>query len=228
MAVPPSPRRRHSPGVYRRRRLTVLLIALMVVAGLAWLLIAQPWRTAAQPHPAPTEGGSGSLPVVHQSSGPTPAPTSPPTTPGAAASPSPSASVTACRPAALRVQAVTDRDVYPAGQNPQLSISLTNAGTKDCTLDVGTATQVFTVTSGSDVWWRSTDCQTEPSSQIVLLTAGQTVTSAAPVVWDRTRSSVQTCSSTQRPRAPAGGASYHLSVSIAGVASPTTKQFQLY
>ncbi len=228
MAVPPSPRRRHSPGVYRRRRLTVLLLALLVAAGLAWLLIAQPWRTAAQPHPSPTKGASGSLPAVHQSADPAPAPTTTAASPGAAASPSPSPSVTSCQPASLRVQAVTDRDVYPAGQDPQLSISLTNAGTRDCTLDVGTATQVFTVSSGSDVWWRSTDCQTEPSSQIVLLTAGQTVTSAAPVVWDRTRSSVQTCSSPQRPRAPAGGASYHLSVSIAGVASTTTKQFQLY
>ncbi len=208
----------------------VLLLAFVVVAGLAWLLIAQPWRTAAQPRPTVTAGGStGSLPAVHQSADPSVAPTAPaPTATAHVPSPSPSASVTTCQPTALRVLAVTDRDVYSAGQNPQLSISLTNAGTKDCTLDVGTATQVFTVSSGSDVWWRSTDCQTEPASQVVLLTAGQTVTSAAPVVWDRTRSSVQTCASSQRPRAPAGGASYHLSVQIAGVASPTTKQFQLY
>ena len=127
----------------------------------------------------------------------------------------------------LTVQPVTSADSFTGDQKPQFSIELTNNG-PDCTLNVGTSAQSFTVTSGDDVWWRSTDCQSEPSDMIVLVTAGQTVTSAAPLEWDRTRSAVGTCGDTTRPVAPGGGASYHLSVEIGGIASTEPKQFLLY
>ncbi|WP_256934453.1 hypothetical protein [Microbacterium sp. BF1] len=111
---------------------------------------------------------------------------------------------------------------------PKLSISLTNKGAKDCTIDVGSTTQVFTISSGADVWWRSTDCQENPSSMIATLTAGTTVTSKDPVTWDRTRSSVETCAQENRQRAPGGGASYHVEVSIGGFTSPSSAQILLY
>ncbi|MNY65604.1 hypothetical protein D3C86_2028970 [compost metagenome] len=95
-------------------------------------------------------------------------------------------------------------------------------------MNVGTSAQSFTVTSGDDIWWRSTDCQSEPSDMIVLIGAGQTVSSAAPLTWDRTRSAVGTCADGNRPMAPGGGASYHLSVEIGGIASTEPKQFLLY
>ena len=82
--------------------------------------------------------------------------------------------------------------------------------------------------SGSDVWWRSTDCQSEPSDMVVLLAAGQTVTSAAPLTWDRTRSAVGTCDDADRQAAPGGGASYHVSVEIGGIGSTQSKQMLLY
>jgi hypothetical protein len=128
----------------------------------------------------------------------------------------------------VKVEAVADQPTYASGQNPQLSIRLTNNGTTDCTLNVGTSAQVFTITSGSDTWWRSTDCQSEPSDMVVLLAAGQTVASAAPLTWDRTRSSVDTCADPDRPRAPGGGASYHLAVEIGGIASTDSAQLLLY
>lgn len=99
---------------------------------------------------------------------------------------------------------MTDAETYAAGVLPKLSISLTNKGTKDCTIDVGSTTQSFTISSGADVWWRSTDCQENPSSMIATLTAGTTVTSKDPVTWDRTRSSVETCAQENRQRAPGG------------------------
>ena len=147
-----------------------------------------------------------------------------------AASPSPSATPVAepCITRDVKVEAVTDQPTYASGQNPQLSIRLTNNGTTDCTLNVGTSAQVFTITSGSDTWWRSTDCQSEPSDMVVLLAAGQTVASAAPLTWDRTRSSVDTCADPDRPRAPGGGASYHLAVEIGGIASTDSAQLLLY
>ena len=63
---------------------------------------------------------------------------------------------------------------------------------------------------------------------VVLLAAGQTVASAAPLTWDRTRSSVSTCADADRQRAPGGGASYHLAVEIGGIASTQSTQLLLY
>lgn len=235
-----TPPRRPSPAVYRRRRL-VLLLAVLVVVALVWLLIAQPWRGSADEPKSATAPRVPDGTVVTALPGPADpspstavTPSSSPSSPAPSSSaPSPSVSSTAsgpkaCTPADLKVEAITDQDTYRAGQDPKLSIRLTNTGAKDCTLDVGTATQAFTISSGSDVWWRSTDCQSQPSSQVALLAAGQTVSSATPIVWDRTRSSVKTCDSTSRPKAPAGGASYHLKVEIGGVASDQTRQFLLY
>lgn len=216
---------RHSAAVYRRRRLVLLIGLILAVAliGVAvWLLIARPWA-AAEAGPAPT---SSAQPSSSPSSAPTPGTESP------APSPSPSGestpAIVACAAKDIEVAAVTDADTYPTGVAPKLSISLTNKGTTDCTIDVGSTTQVFTVSSGADVWWRSTDCQENPSSMIATLAAGTTVTSKDPVVWDRTRSSVETCAAENRQRAPGGGSSYHVEVSIGGFKSVTTKQILLY
>jgi hypothetical protein len=242
MASSSPPRRRHSPAVYRRRRF-VLLLAVIVVVAVIWLLVARPWSSAAEATgrgpAAPVASATPkqtatALPAVD--AGKTPAPTatagpSPSPTPSSATKPAPSTSagpdVATCTATDLQVEALTDKDSYSASQKPKLSISLTNTGDQDCTLNVGTSTQKFTISSGNDVWWRSTDCQTKPSDQVVLLAAGQTVESATPIAWDRTRSSVKTCAATTRTKAPGGGASYHLAVEIGGVASDSTKQFLL-
>ena len=172
----------------------------------------------------------------------TPAPTAAETAPAEATSPNtplpprpkaprrpePAPVAKPCVARDVAVEALTDQDTYGAGQNPQLSIRLTNNGQADCTLNVGTSGQSFTITSGSDVWWRSTDCQTEPSDMVVLLAAGQSVSSAAALTWDRTRSAVGTCSDTNRQNAPGGGASYHLSVEVGGIASTQSTQLLLY
>lgn len=211
---------RRSAAVYRRRRLVVIIGLILLVAAIgigAWLLIARPWA-AAETVPKPSASTSET----------------PSTAPTDAESPSPTPSgeqtpaIVACEAKDVEVSAVTDSDSYAAGVMPKLSISLTNTGTKDCTIDVGSTTQVFTVSSGSDIWWRSTDCQENPSSMIATLTAGTTVTSKDPVTWDRTRSSVETCTQENRQRAPGGGASYHVEVSIGGFTSLTSAQILLY
>ncbi len=203
-----------------------MLLALLLVAGaVTWLLIAQPWRGFALESLLPTPSATAT------SRAPTPTAVPTPTeTVDASPEPSPDTTGTAkpCEARELLVEAVTDQESYDAGQLPQLSIRLTNSGTKDCTINVGTTSQKFTISSGSDVWWRSTDCQTEPSDMIVTLAAGQTVTSATPLAWDRTRSSVSSCEDAGRPQAPGGGASYHLSVEIGGVPSEGSAQFFLY
>lgn len=213
---------RRSAAVYRRRRLALLLALVLVIAVIGvsiWLVVAKPWANAAESEtPKPTAPASDtSSPVATD----TPTASTQPTseeTPG----------IVACEAKDVVVEALTDADTYEAGVLPQLSIRLTNNGSTDCTIDVGSSTQVFTVSSGDDVWWRSTDCQQNPSSMIATLAAGATVESKTPVTWDRTRSSVETCSSENRPHAPGGGASYHVDVQIGGFAGTVSKQILLY
>jgi cytoskeletal protein RodZ len=234
--------RRHSPAVYRRRRLVLLVLMILVVALVVWLIAAQPWRGEASERPAPTSTASATastLPAPGPTAAATEAPAAEPTEPTEtlpaaptetpAPEPTPLATPVAdtCTAGDVTVDAVTDQSTYPSGQLPKLSIRLTNHSSTDCTMNVGTTSQTLTVTSGSDTWWRSTDCQTAPSDMIVLVAAGQTVASAQPVEWDRTRSSVSTCGG-ERQRAPAGGASYHLKVSIGGITSTRTAQFLMY
>lgn len=216
---------RHSAAVYRRRRLALLVAVIVVVAlvgAAVWLLVARPWAGATEAGPLPTSTASDSpsptaAPEATTSESPSPEPSTE-ETPG----------IVACEARDIQVDAVTDADTYAPGVLPKLSISLTNRGSTDCTIDVGSTTQRFTVSSGADVWWRSTDCQQDPSSMIATLTAGATVTSKVPVVWDRTRSSVETCAQENRPRAPGGGASYHVTVEIGGFVGTSTKQILLY
>ncbi|WP_282848332.1 hypothetical protein [Microbacterium oxydans] len=214
---------RRSAAVYRRRRLVVILGLILAVAAIgigSWLLIARPWAsadTASTPTSTPSTSPSSSADATAEGQSPSPGPSAEQTP-----------TIVACEAADIDVAAVTDAESYAPGVMPKLSISLTNKGTKDCTIDVGSTTQVFTISSGDDVWWRSTDCQENPSSMIATLTAGTTVTSKDPVTWDRTRSSVETCAQENRQRAPGGGASYHVEVSIGGFTSPSSAQILLY
>jgi len=220
--------------VYRRRRI-VLLIGVLVVAAVIWLLVAQPWRGSAddgtgagtQATPAQTQGAASDLPVPN-STAPAASGAATPPPEGDAALPTETPTAPACAEGDIAVEALTDMDSYGSGQNPQLSIRLTNNGDTACTMNVGTTTQVFSISSGDDVWWRSTDCQSAPSDMLVLLAAGQTVTSASPLTWDRTRSAVGSCADPNRQAAPGGGASYHLAVEIGGVSSTESKQLLLY
>ena len=223
----------------------MLLLAVLAVVAIVWLLIARPWSGAASeadPTVSQTQDAATDLPVPASSasaeneSDPTPEPSAT----GDAATPDPAASAdagaqssapptaAACTAREVKVEAATDKETYGSGQNPQLSIELTNTSEKDCTINVGTSAQSFTIMSGDDTWWRSTDCQTESSDMLVTLAAGQTVSSAAPLTWDRTRSDVSSCASTDRQIAAGGGASYHLGVTIGGIPSTQSAQFLLY
>ncbi len=221
--------------MYRRRRLGVLLIVLLLVAAGVALAVWQPWRALADVFAAPT--APASTPPADPSADASPASTQSPAgsetaaaeTPAAetptavAASPSPSATYAVCSSGDIAVTAVMDQNSYGAGEQPQLSMTLVNEGDEACIMNVGTATQSFVIESGTDTWWRSTDCQSEPSDHIVQLEAGQSVSSVTPITWDRTRSSVDTC---EGDRAAARPGYYNLVVSIGGIESDP-RQFRL-
>lgn len=196
---------REPRSVYVRRRLWVLAGVLAVIAIIA-LVIWKPGSTSgAEPETKPTAQASAS------------ASSTPEATPG---------EVGACDDGDVTVEAHTDKSTYAAGELPQLSLTITNAGDSACSINVGTAAQVFTVKSGTDTYWTSTDCQVEPADAVVELEAGQSVDSSAPISWDRTRSTPSTCDG-ERPAVPAAGASYHLTTSVDGIESEESKQFIL-
>lgn len=200
-----------------------VLVAVLLVGAVIALVLWRPWETAVVEPPA----SAPSPAATPASASPTATATSPaPSPPAASPTPTPSGSATSipvCTSGDVTVTALTDRDSYGADQDPQLTIRLENEGDTACAMNVGTAAQAFTISSGTDVWWRSTDCQSEPSDQIVQLEPGQRVTSVEPLVWDRTRSSVSTCDD-DRPKALAGY--YNLVVSIGEIDSEE-RQFRL-
>ncbi|MFJ3491103.1 hypothetical protein [Leifsonia aquatica] len=195
--------------VYWRRRL-ILGIGLLAVILVVVLIIVRPGASDGAPAPASTTSAPKTT---------TPPATSIPTS-------SASASGAACDKANVRVEAVTDKATYAAGELPQLSVAITNTGSTACKIDAGTAQQLFTITSGSEVYWKSTDCQTDKVDAEVLLQPGKTISSQTPITWDRTRSDPSTCQAS-REQVPAAGASYHLTTTVAGIESPETKQFIL-
>ncbi|GAB3574495.1 hypothetical protein GCM10027406_04620 [Leifsonia lichenia] len=195
--------------VYWRRRLLLALGVIAVIVVIV-LIVVRPGSSEGAPAPAAT--------------------TSKPSTSGNGATSIPTENTTAsgqaCKPANVKVAANTDADTYAAGQLPKLTVSITNTGTVACKIDAGTAQQVFTITSGSETYWKSTDCQSDKVDAEVLLQPGKTVSSQTPIEWDRTRSDPATCQQT-REQVPAGGASYHLTTSVSGIKSAETKQFIL-
>lgn len=194
-----------SSTVYWRRRLAVLAILIAAIVVVV-LIVSRLGSGAAEPAATPSAD-----------------PTAVAETPAASAAPVVEGAP--CDPAQVAVTAIADKNSYAAGELPQLSFSITNTGGVSCTFNVGTTRQVFTITSGSDVYWTSTDCLTEPVDSETTLEPNLAITST-PFGWDRTRSSVDTCG-TDRPAVPAGGATYNLDIAVGAAPAATAFSFLL-
>jgi hypothetical protein len=192
--------------VYWRRRILLLLGVVAVVVVV--LLIV--FRPTSPPAPAGTDAPAAESPAGGQASQ-TPA----------------SGEEQACAADQLTLLPVTDQDAYDPGVEPQLSWTLENTGAQPCTLNVGTSQQVFKVTSGDEVIWSSADCQSDAADFPMTLKPGADPVASSTIPWDRTRSSADTCSAEQREPVDAGGASYHLEITVGGVEATDTKQFLL-
>jgi hypothetical protein len=209
-----APRRRPSPAVYRRRRLVVGIGLIAVIIAII-LIIVQPGGAT----PAPSAAGGTS--TTQPTGAATPA-----ATPGATTTAVDTSQYKACDAKSLTVGAVTDAADYQPGVLPQLSLTITNNGTAPCVYNVGTSQQVFTITSGAETYWMSSDCQTDVSDMDAVLEPGKTETSA-PIQWSRERSAAGTCDGA-REQVPANGASYYLTTKVGSVASKESRQFLLY
>lgn len=218
-----SPGGRPSAAVYRRRRLLALLVVVAVIAVVVIIVsnLGRGSADTAAPGATPTADAA-----PDGDSGADAAETTPSPTPSASAGTETNADGS-CAAGQLTVTPVTDAASYKAGVLPKLSFTVTNTGMEPCTANLGTTTQVFTISSGSDVYWKSTDCQTGAEDAEVEL-AARTPQTSSPFEWSRQRSSTTTCQEAERPAVPAGGATYTLSVEVAGVKSAEPKSFLLY
>jgi cytoskeletal protein RodZ len=208
-----------SAAVYRRRRLVALVLAVIVVALLVWGVVSifgalrggdDPTSTGAVPSPTETAQPDATASEAEPTESPEAT---------ASATPEPTDDTPAvCGEGDVTVTAITDAATYAADALPQLSMKLVNTSDTPCRMDVGTSAQIYTIKSGDDTIWTSTDCQSDGTSQVVELTPGKEVTSPA-IEWVRERSTTDTCESDSRPAAVGGGAYYSLTVSIGGISS---------
>ena len=196
-----------SSKVYWRRR----LLALIVLAVLLIVVISVFTQVRSGGTKGAASGGAGAVPAASA------APIAPPAAAPVAGAP--------CLRNAIKLDPVTDKVTYASGENPKLSFTIANTGAVSCTLNVGTTQQTFTITSGSDVYWSSKDCQTGAVDSPLLLQPNVPQTST-PITWARERSSTSTCKD-PRSAVPAGGATYNLSVTLGDVKPTGLKSFLL-
>ncbi|MET3809999.1 hypothetical protein [Arthrobacter sp. UYEF3] len=169
--------------VYRRRRLFAGAILLLVLALAVGGFAAISGSINGAP-PAATDGESpqqelpGSTSAPSQSAGPTAS---------ATVSPSPS---TGCDEKLLTVSAATDKAAYSPGENPLLTLKVTNGNRVPCEVNIGTSQMEYLVTSGTDRIFSSKDCQADNTDLVKTIAPGQSESANFP--WDRKRS-VQGC-----------------------------------
>ncbi|WP_412161650.1 hypothetical protein [Curtobacterium flaccumfaciens] len=217
------------PVVYWRRRALVLGALLVVVLVVVLIVVGRgSGATSAAPSASASAGsgadassaGSGSGSGSSRSAAPKPSASA-----SASASKPPAADGSTCTKDQIVLTPVLDKSAYGPTEDPKIAMSIKNSGTNSCHLDLGSAQQVLTISSGQEQYWSSKDCQTGGTNQDVTIKSGQTLTTPA-IAWDRTRSSTSTCDSS-RPAVTAGGASYHLQVAVGNLESKTSVQFIL-
>ncbi|ROS49678.1 hypothetical protein [Frigoribacterium sp. PhB24] len=213
------------PSVYWRRR-AVLALGLIAVVVIIVLIVVRPGSGSADPGAAATTSAPAADPAPSEPAATETAPAADATADPADTSTEGSSDAAACSARDIELKPVTDKTTYTATESPQISMSITNSGRADCSIDLGSAHQTLVVTSGEEQYWSSKDCQVNGTDQVVTLTAGQTL-STPPIAWDRTRSSADTCESTSRTPVPGGGATYRLAVSVGDITSADTAQMIL-
>ncbi|MBF4615346.1 hypothetical protein [Curtobacterium sp. VKM Ac-1376] len=210
------------PVVYWRRRVLVLGVLTIIVLVVVLIVVG---RGSGATSAAPTSSASAGAGSAAGSGSPGSDAPKPSASASASASKSAAAGGSTCTKDQIVLTPVLDKQAYGPTEDPEIAMSIKNSGTNSCHLDLGSAQQVLTISSGEEQYWSSKDCQTGGTNQDVTIKAGQTLTTPA-IAWDRTRSSTSTCDSS-RPAVTAGGASYHLQVGVGNLESKRSVQFIL-
>ena len=192
-------------SVYRRRRMVVIGVPLLLVVLVVWFVGGR--GSADEPSTAATHSTAATgKSTAKATSKSTVKPTPKATTTTAAVTTS---SVPAC--ASLDLDVSADAKTYDAGEKPKLTTTITNTGPKACLVDAGSAKATLVITSGDDEVWSSLHCaSTASASKPLLLSAGKSVSES--VTWARVRSA-QGCP--KNPHAAKPG-TYAVTYSLAG------------
>ncbi|WP_133831292.1 hypothetical protein [Arthrobacter sp. AG258] len=207
--------RKPSPAVYRRRRLAaggaLLLVIALVLGGLA---LAGAFKGGSQQasstQPSTADPAASRTPSATASATPS-------------ATPSPTAAATpTCNQNLVTVTASTDKAAYGPGENPMLTLKVTNGGTVPCEVNIGTSQMEFLVTSGSDRIFSSKDCQASSEDLEKVIAPGASETANFP--WGRNRSA-DGCKPVSA--APGGGGAYYIFTAKLGSRASPKAVFQL-
>lgn len=187
-----------SPEVFRRRRIVVGVALLVVLALVVWAVIAvvgfftKSPEAAAPPAPAASSSSAPATTASAEASGSASGnaaasePGSAPPSSSEAGSASAQAAGDSCSSDDIELTAATDKGTYASAEKPVLEMKIQNTGSEDCTVNVGTSQQEFSIVSGSDRIFSTTDCRTDASDSDMTLKAG--ATESAHFTWDRLRS----------------------------------------
>ncbi|MGN8130909.1 hypothetical protein [Paenarthrobacter sp. 22069] len=214
--------RKPSAAVYRRRRLVaggaLLLVIALVISGFA---LAGAFKGGSQQ--ASSTQPSSTDPATSQASPSAAATPSASASATPSATPSPTASATpACNQNLVTVSASTDKPAYGPGENPLLTLKVTNGGTVPCEVNIGTSQMEFLVTSGSDRIFSSKDCQASSEDLVKVIAPGAGETANFP--WSRNRSA-DGCKAVAA--APGGGGAYYIFTAKLGSRASPKAVFQL-
>lgn len=144
---------------------------------------------------------------------------SPSATPESVPTPTPTPS---CNQNLVTVSASTDKAAYGPGENPLLSLKVTNGGTMPCEVNIGTSQMEFVVTSGADRIFSSKDCQAKSEDLVKTLAPGASETANFP--WARNRT-LEGCSPIAAK--PGGGGAYYIFTAKLGSRASPKAVFQL-
>ena len=221
--------------MYWRRRLMLVavLVAVLVLLVLTLKTLTSDGSTpVAGPGSSHSSGQVGAPPSHHASDHSTPAaprtshtqahstsastPASTSTTPSGSGSAIPAA----CTSGQLKVQATTDKKSYTVGDEPVLSMLITNTGPRPCVQNLADSQIVLRVYNGAARVWGSHDCQIEPGTDDRTLAVNAPVKVNVP--WSGLTSQPNCAGTRQR----VGAGTYTLYPTLSG-AKGTAAQFSI-
>ncbi len=200
--------------MYRRRRLFLGAALLMVIALIA-ASFALAGAFSGKSDQASSTDGAGATASADPSTQASPSASAPEPTPTPSATPS-------CNQNLVTVSASTDKAAYGPGENPLLTLKVTNGGTMPCEVNIGTSQMEFLVTSGADRIFSSRDCQAKSEDLVKFIAPGASETANFP--WPRNRS-VEGCQPVEAK--PGGGGAYYIFTAKLGSKASPKAVFQL-
>lgn len=189
----------------------MLLASLVAVL----VLIALTIRVATSSTPAKSAAGSSKPAPTTTPAAPTSPASSASTKPSTVSHSSPTgsgstATPVACTAAMLSLAAVTGQSSYRVGDQPVLSIQVTNSGSAACVVDLADPQIVLSVYNGESRVWGSHDCKVQPGTDDRTLMAGRSV--RVSIVWSGLSSQPNCAGTRQR----VGAGTYTLYATLAG------------